>query len=123
MVASQVNTNDVLLDIDGGHNFDVILRTSTDDVVTLHYDSTSGKFTVHKIGEPEGRVGTTDLSEQINLRLLIDRSSLEIFINDGELVFTERFYVEECPDLLMRITPDANVSGVVYELENHAVNY
>ena len=54
------------------------------------------KVTVFNQTERTGRI-----KDYINIKLLIDSSSIEVFINNGELVFTDRVYFKENPTLIL----------------------
>ena len=43
----------------------------------------------------------------LDLRVLVDGSVLEIYANGGTLVFSSRWFCEECPSLSVRSTFDA----------------
>ena len=49
-------------------------------------------------------------ADELNLRIFIDRSSLEIFVNDGEAVFSTRLY------------PKQNSDGIVFVPTKGALN-
>ncbi|HBA0706380.1 TPA: glycoside hydrolase family 32 protein, partial [Enterococcus faecium] len=50
-------------------------------------------------------------------------SSAEIFINDGELVFTERYYTENQPSMHLSVSEEAFVSSTIYHLKKDAISY
>ncbi len=50
------------------------------------------------------RVGT--IKEYQSIKLLIDSSSVEVFINGGELVFTDRVYFKDTPVLSLNKKDD-----------------
>ncbi len=88
---------------DGG-DFDLALYTKEDGSggITFHYDRESGICRVDRTGmdkrfnEKVGEVLTMPLNSPLtSLRIFIDRSSTEIFVNQGEATFTTHSYPTE----------------------------
>lgn len=84
--------------------------------VSLGFDKTKNLFTLHNGDE---RYATITPSSDLRLQIFIDTSSLEIFINDGEAVFTERFYFEK-PKVWLT---SSAVKGDIYRLDNKAITF
>lgn len=93
------------------------------DVPFLTVESSQNNFILKGLDANNKRYATINLTERINIRIFIDSSSIELFINEGEVVFTERYYVEGDP--IVQIEGNNNINGnvTVYHLENHAVKY
>ncbi|PMC39280.1 sucrose-6-phosphate hydrolase [Bacillus sp. UMB0899] len=80
--------------------FGMNIRTSEDrqEKTTIYYDQDSQKVTVDRNHSGKGECGIRrcllDLKERetIIFHIFIDRSSVEVFINDGETVMTARIY-------------------------------
>ena len=80
---------------------------SADFSLTLNDPKTSAQIKLsfdHKaqtfiLENGDKRYATIAPKSKLKLQLFIDTSSLEIFINDGEAVFTERFYFEKTPEV------------------------
>ena len=80
---------------------------STDFSLTLNDPKTSAqiklsfdqKTQTFILENGDKRYATIAPKSKLKLQLFIDTSSLEIFINDGEAVFTERFYFEKAPEV------------------------
>jgi beta-fructofuranosidase len=76
------------------------IRCSKDrtEKTTIYYDLKSGKINTDRnhSGKGEGGIRRSKIHgqdrESIKLHLFIDRSSLELFINNGETVMTSRIY-------------------------------
>jgi beta-fructofuranosidase len=94
-----------------------------DAVLTLHYDHQANKLTIARSDRPDQRVGYVKSAAVMTLQLLIDRSSVEFFINDGETVFTERYYSEIHPNVVLDKINFADVQATTYELEKNTVKY
>lgn len=54
-----------------------------------------------------------------NLRILIDRSSIEVFLNDGTYVMTTRFYPEE--DTIMIQSHGTNITTECYPMNSYLI--
>ena len=54
-------------------------------------------------------------SGSMRLQIFIDKSSAEIFVNDGELTFTERIYWQN--DVQARLLSDVTNQVVAWQLE------
>ncbi|HEN8265663.1 TPA: GH32 C-terminal domain-containing protein, partial [Enterococcus faecium] len=74
-------------------------------------------------GKNDPRYGTIQMCDRLSLRVFIDKSSAEIFINDGELVFTERYYTENQPSMHLSVSEEAFVSSTIYHLKKDAISY
>ena len=56
--------------------------------------------------------------DRYELRLFVDRQSTELFVNDGDVSFTNCVIPNEAYDSLSLSSPGARVSGIkVYRLE------
>lgn len=80
---------------------DLVLYTKADGTggFSIHYDAKTGKATFDRTGmdrrfnEQVGEVLDMPLMDGLHkLRIFIDRSSVEIFANDGEATFTSHIY-------------------------------
>ena len=87
------------IDLTQSKNFSIELRSSGKEKTVLSYDKTTGIVKLNrdksgKILKGEREVEIS-LAAEMKLQIFIDRSSLEIFINDGEAVFSTRLYPKE----------------------------
>nr|MDK7245279.1 GH32 C-terminal domain-containing protein [Staphylococcus lugdunensis] len=57
------------------------------------------------------------------LQMYIDTSSVELFINDGEAVFTERFYSETAPKIWVSADSPIKLNTHIYELAENAIQF
>ena len=81
-----------------GHNpntpwpqWPVVLKTSSshEEGCIRRWSLTSNRFL-----EEDGKVCGVEVEEVENLKILVDTSSVEVFVNDGEYVFSTRYYPE-----------------------------
>lgn len=91
----------VELEIENAEEFGFKLRCSEDmeQYTLLSYNTTFQKFTLNrnKSGKGYGGIRRCSLEnkKELKLNIFIDTSSIEIFINDGEEVFTGRIYPDK----------------------------
>ncbi|MGO2454694.1 glycoside hydrolase family 32 protein, partial [Leuconostoc falkenbergense] len=70
------------------------------DIITLNFDNANQQFRLtHQDHPQDDRFATIAQSSEITLSLYIDKSVVEIFVQNGEKVFTERFYTDEAPTI------------------------
>lgn len=80
---------------DANSDVQVCIKTiENNEVFNLEISSESNQASLQKYNDPEPRVASLNLGKKFDIHILIDSSSAEIFINSGEVVFTERFYDE-----------------------------
>ena len=88
----------------GGKAFDFKLFTKPDGSggMDIHYDDTTGEIYVDRSGmtkrfnTEQGERRARHLENELNhIRIFIDSSSVEIFVNDGDAVFTSRVFPTE----------------------------
>lgn len=72
--------------------FSWTLTGSNEQLIACHYDKAAGEITVHQHGQATDRYATIGHCDQLRLRIFVDTSSVEFFINDGQATFSERYY-------------------------------
>lgn len=93
-------------------------------LVTLTYDATTGQLILNRSDREDARYGVLSVaSSTLKLDVFLDTSSLEIFVNDGDVVFTERCYPTQQPHF--ELSGSAVVDGHVtlYDLAAQTVKY
>jgi len=80
------STFEMIIDIENSENFLVKMED-----VKLSYDNNIFSLEMQESGEGRNK-RSVYLEELKKLHIFVDTSSIEIFINDGEEVFTSRFY-------------------------------
>ncbi len=91
-------TGELLATIDAKKSFEIELRSNGEEKTLLIFDAENNIFKINreKSGENIGgnceREVKINPAKEINLQIFIDRSSVEIFINDGEAVISARIY-------------------------------
>ncbi|MGL5312924.1 MAG: glycoside hydrolase family 32 protein [Peptostreptococcaceae bacterium] len=97
------------------------LESIIKDCAKLSYNKNNKLFTLSFIDGGYGRDSRSVKLEKLdNLRVLCDTSSLEIFINGGEEVFTTRFYPNK-ENLGIKVDGD-NLEGTLWVYEMEAFN-
>lgn len=127
LALSQAQT-EILLELDLSENTQKNLTVSLVDqqqtkIISLSFDPEKQKFTLTKNNPEDARYATIQKNKKISLQLFIDTSSVEIFINQGEAVFTERYYVEDIPTLQLDSCEPVLVDTTIYALETQTVTY
>lgn len=64
-------------------------------LLELNYSSATGKVTLQKYNDESLRIASVHPAATLDVHLLMDNSSVEIFVNNGEACFTERIYDEK----------------------------
>lgn len=127
LVAEDASSSEVLVDIPltGTDQEEVSfsLKTSNEELVLLTYSKATNEFILKRSDKDDLRYGTIQPCDKLSLRVFIDISSIEIFINEGELVFTERFYTGEKTDVCVMVSEEETISYTVYQLDDNAVSY
>lgn len=110
-------------------SWDLIFSNQLGDTLVTGYDNARNQFFVDRADAGNtgfsdkftGRRYTQRMSRnpQMPVKILLDRSSIEIFHDKGEAVFTEQFFVDQ-PFTRMAIVSSEEailVEGMVYQLE------
>ncbi|MBU7568121.1 glycoside hydrolase family 32 protein [Weissella hellenica] len=123
LLLSDADSHEIQMQLKADEDFTITFMAADDAVLALQFAHQENKVTISRSDRIDKRIAYVNESAIIKLQLLIDRSSAEIFINDGETVFTERYYSEIHPNIILdRINFD-DVQVTTYELEKDAVKY
>lgn len=99
------------------------LQDSKGDLLSLRFDEEEDKFKLYRNDLESYRYSSINKTNEIKLQIYVDTSSIEIFINDGESVFTERYYTEEIPEIYLTSKDSLSSDIEVFELENDAIQF
>ncbi|MFT4186883.1 MAG: sucrose-6-phosphate hydrolase [Micrococcaceae bacterium] len=120
---AEIELNFDIVDFDG--KFKLLFKSVTGkEVLTLSYVFGRQNNLIlensYRIGKRYAKVKSSD---KISLQIFIDASSIEIFINDGEVVFSERYFEES--ELKVALSSNKDISGqvVAYELQTNAMTF
>ena len=87
------------IDTKASKSFKIKLRSSADEETVLAFDKATGIFSVNrdKAGQGAGGVSEVKLapSDNLKMQIFLDKSSVEVFLNDGEAVLSNRIYPKE----------------------------
>ena len=85
------------IDLTTSKNFSIELHRSAREKTILNYDNGTVKLNRDKSGAALNgeREVTISAADELKLQIFIDRSSLEVFVNDGEAVLSTRVYPKE----------------------------
>lgn len=91
-------TGELLVTVDpkSAKGFDIELRSGGKEKTVLSYDKATGILKLNRDKSGAALKGEREVklnpAREINLRIFLDRSSIEIFANDGEAVMSTRVY-------------------------------
>lgn len=71
------------------------LANSDHALIAFNYDQGSGEVTVHQHNQETDRYASIGHPTQLQVRIFVDTSSVEIFVNNGAATFTERYYTND----------------------------
>lgn len=104
-------------------DFILNLKNQQGDLLSLEFDSEFQKFKLHRYDIGDYRYAMIQTTETLDLQIYIDTSSIEIFINEGEAVFTERYYSETAPEVWLSSQQNIEVITSIYELEHQTIQF
>lgn len=87
-----------LLDVDTNETstFKIKLRSSKQEETVISYDNTTGIFKLNRDKAGKGSGGTREVkltpADSLKMQIFLDKSSIEIFLNEGEAVLSTRIY-------------------------------
>ncbi len=102
-----VESKELILDILEADSFSIRLRNEAE----IHYDCQKGRVTLTRSRLDDGSLERrrVNVSRLEKLHLFLDHSSLEVFLNDGEHVFTARYF------------PDVSDDSIIFHSKGSAV--
>ena len=113
---------DIDFDLKNAQGFALKLRVSATEETVISYDKDTKKFKLNRDKSGCGVNGEREVyiepvGEKMNLQIFSDRSSLEIFINDGQHVLSSRIYPSKEAKGIVFI-PNGNIKANVdfYEI-------
>ena len=101
-----------------------LMNASQQAVVSLSFDQATGDLVLQRADRPDARYAVTATdNDTLDLDIFIDTSSLEIFVNGGTVVFTERFYDDTAKSLQLQTDQAVTVTAKLFELNSQANRY
>ena len=90
------------VDLTRSKNFSIELRSSGSEKTVLSFDKSTNVLKLNRDKSGKALSGEREVTlapaDEMNLRIFLDRSSMEIFVNDGEAVFSTRLYPKQNSD-------------------------
>lgn len=90
---------EAVLEVTNAEKVELVLRGIENEATVLAYDKSTNKLRLDcsKSGKKKDGIRRVKLaaSDQLKLRIFVDRSSIEVFINEGEATMTSRIYPTE----------------------------
>jgi beta-fructofuranosidase len=96
-----------------------LLTADHDLLISIKYEATTNKFILHKYNDELAREAIVMPSKVTDIHLLLDKSSVEIFANEGEACFSERIYNEK-KVYIETVSTSSDYSIEAYQL-GHAI--
>ncbi|AEB06702.1 sucrose-6-phosphate hydrolase [Coriobacterium glomerans PW2] len=93
-----------------------VLECEGDALVSLTFSERTGELSVHQRGAASDRYAEIGSVEHLRLQIIVDTSSVEIFVNSGAATFTERYYADAAPSHQVRSTHPARISVSAHTL-------
>ena len=117
------STSEVLLTFKEAWNYQGTLLKLGDgqQELTLSFDPKGSRLILCRSTEDGERAAQILPFEELSLQIFVDRSSAEIFVNEGEITFTERMYWQGALSLELRDIPAEK--AVIYALEAETNRY
>ena len=94
-------TGELIVDVNlaKSDDFSISVRAGEDEQTLLTYDKATSTFAVDRTNSGEGPKDKREVqlspANTLKIRAFIDRSSVEVFLNGGEYVFSMRIYPKE----------------------------
>ncbi len=105
----------------GDFNGSLLRITGGTQQLEISLDAKGGRIIVQRTTKDGSRAARLLPFENLKLHIFVDKSSAEIFVNEGELTFTERIYWQEPLELSLR--EKAAETARVYALEKETNQY
>ena len=93
----------------------LLLLSDGNQLLQISLDTDQHRIIVSRSTKDGERAAVRKTSGSMRLQIFIDKSSAEIFVNDGELTFTERVYWQN--DVQARLLSDVTNQVVAWQLE------
>ncbi|MDF7638143.1 sucrose-6-phosphate hydrolase [Lactobacillus sp. ESL0791] len=104
-----------------GKKISFILKNDNNELVSLTWNNAANEVVLERADkqkEDKKRFGSLKPSAKLKMQIFIDTSSIEIFLNDGEVVFSERYYTEEKPEIIIKTQAEVQTKVQAYMLSH-----
>lgn len=98
------------------------MNATGESVVELQYNPASGELKLTRNDRSDARYATVHPGTELHLQVLVDTSSMELFVNDGEAVFSERFYDVQAKHLFTAAAPAVTGHVTITTLKTNQPN-
>lgn len=128
LLAKNLEANELLIDCDLSEleNQEIIFSlqdSNKQSIIELKYNQRDNELVLKRDTSEDMRYATITPSKKLSLHIFVDKSSIEIFINKGELVFTERYYASDDVSAFIETDGTMSISSTIYTLTNQAITY
>lgn len=124
LIYNDINVSEICLKVGTRNKMKFIcVFKNEDDVQVLKISYNNGELTIWNKDKKDCRYANVANRKNVILHFFIDRSSLELFVNDGEASVTERYYSEKALQLWMDSDSAIRVVSKRYNLANNVIEY
>ncbi|MBA1393186.1 glycoside hydrolase family 32 protein, partial [Lactobacillus sp. XV13L] len=95
----------------------------TQAFIALEYQQANNCFVIRRSDRSDVRLSQLRVSADLKVQIFVDTSSLEIFLNDGESVMTERYYFDQAPTITLASAQNNTFDCTIYQLDPQTNNY
>ncbi|WP_294920558.1 sucrose-6-phosphate hydrolase [uncultured Lactobacillus sp.] len=102
-----------------GNEISFIFKNEQENLVTLSWNKENNEVILiraDKSTTDAQRYGKLRPNSKLKIQVFIDTSSIEFFLNDGELVFSERYYTTKKPAIFITADAPVNINAAGYSL-------
>ena len=114
-------TSEFEMAIKGVTSGKLLTLSDGDNQLDLTVDLSGQRLILNRSTTDGERVAHLDLTDEMTLQVYIDKSSVEIFVNEGSVTFTERIYWNHAIELSLDQACDNQTH--IYRLEEEANTY
>ena len=116
-------TVEIKLDFDeiDDNTAELLSLSDGQEKLTLSLDCAHSRLVLQRTTKDGERAAQLDSCTHLSLHLFVDKSSAEIFVNDGEVTFTERIYWQN--DLSMTLPKSHKANVTIYKLATETNRY
>lgn len=124
LICDKYKQAEINLEILGDSNFQIIFKDSESvPFMECTFNKEENKLILVRSDKLDSRFAGVNDSKQISVRIFMDTSSMEMFINNGEVVFTERFYINSDPQIWIQANQAIECQNETYKLKNQVITF
>ena len=95
----------------------------TKNQLVFEYLQAQQSVCVRRSDRPHSNSTKIATDKFLRLQIFIDQSTVEIFVNDGQVVFSERFYFQGNPQISLTSDQTLQVDCQLYQLSGQSLTF